>query len=200
MEGEVFVAKVLVVGDPNVGKTSLVKRYVHGAFSQHYKSTIGVDFALKSEPVGNDEVQMQMWDIGGQERFTNMTRVYYRDAHAVIIMFDLSMLATFHACAKWKEDLERKLEHPIYTVLVGNKRDIAREKTIPKNTELTEFCNSTGIDAYFETSARTGLGIEDVCHAVAVNVLRNAQPLKEGSGDNITLEVEQDFSRSCCYK
>ena len=83
-----YLFKTLVIGDIGVGKTSLIKRYVHHVFGSTYKPTIGVDFALKvinwdSETI----IRLQLWDIAGQERFGTMTRVYYRDAVAAFIVF-----------------------------------------------------------------------------------------------------------------
>uniref|UniRef100_A0A2K6FV89 Ras-related protein Rab n=1 Tax=Propithecus coquereli TaxID=379532 RepID=A0A2K6FV89_PROCO len=105
--------KLLVIGDLGVGKTSIIKRYVHQNFSSHYRATIGVDFALKVlhwDP--ETVVRLQLWDIAGQERFGNMTRVYYREAMGAFIVFDVTRPATFEAVAKWKNDLDSKLTLP----------------------------------------------------------------------------------------
>merc|ERR1712232_977657 len=113
-----YLYKVLVVGDIGTGKTSIIKRYVHNIFSMHYKSTIGVDFALKV--INWDEnsvVRLQLWDIAGQERFGNMTRV-----------------STFEAVQKWKSDIDAKVflsdNRPIPVVLLANKCDLAGKEGI----------------------------------------------------------------------
>eukprot|EP01006_Ploeotia_vitrea_P029789 TRINITY_DN62259_c0_g1_i3.p1 TRINITY_DN62259_c0_g1~~TRINITY_DN62259_c0_g1_i3.p1 ORF type:complete len:100 (-),score=27.43 TRINITY_DN62259_c0_g1_i3:533-832(-) len=70
-----IVGKVLVVGDVATGKTSFIQRYCRGYFSDEYRATIGVDFALKTLTVNGVTIRMQLWDIAGQERFANLTRV-----------------------------------------------------------------------------------------------------------------------------
>jgi len=105
-----YLYKILVVGDIGTGKTSIIKRFVHNIFSSHYKSTIGVDFALKVlhwDP--HTEVRLQLWDIAGQERFGNMTRVYYKEAVGAFVVFDVTRQATFDAVAQWKADIDAKV-------------------------------------------------------------------------------------------
>jgi len=102
--------KVLVVGELGSGKTSIIKRYVHQFFSQHYRATIGVDFALKVLRWDSDTVvRLQLWDIAGQERFGSMTRVYYKEAVGAFVVFDVTRSATLEAVPKWKADLDSKV-------------------------------------------------------------------------------------------
>lgn len=103
--------KILVIGELGTGKTSFIKRYVHQFFSNNYRATIGVDFALKVIPWDeNTIVRLQLWDIAGQERFGNMTRVYYKEAVGAFIVFDVTRAATFEAVRKWKQDLDSKVQ------------------------------------------------------------------------------------------
>ncbi|KAI3638363.1 hypothetical protein MIR68_003974 [Amoeboaphelidium protococcarum] len=143
-----YLFKILIIGDLGTGKTSIIKRYVHDIFSGSYKSTIGVDFALKvlqypfasngtsgqsqedlSSPSANGlqqsktqeaVVRLQLWDIAGQERFGNMTRVYYKEAVGALIVFDLqkaneswikdgNLTAAMDGVRKWKSDLDSKV-------------------------------------------------------------------------------------------
>ena len=97
-------------------------------FNREYKATIGVDFAYKLIQVSpNQVVRLQLWDIAGQERFGNMTRVYYREAVGAFIVFDLTRHSTLETVKKWKQDIDTKVrlqdnfESPIPVVLLANK-------------------------------------------------------------------------------
>ncbi|XP_055362993.1 ras-related protein Rab-38 isoform X3 [Betta splendens] len=141
--------KVLVIGDLGVGKTSIIKRYVHQVFSQHYRATIGVDFALKVLNWDHKTVvRLQLWDIAGQERYGNMTRVYYREAVGALVVFDMTRLSTFQAVLKWKGDLDSKVAlgngTPVPAVLLANKCDQRRHGLCPKLPKLESFCNDYG--------------------------------------------------------
>ncbi|XP_055741253.1 ras-related protein Rab-32-like isoform X2 [Salvelinus fontinalis] len=153
-----YLFKVLVIGELGVGKTSIIKRYVHQLFSQHYRATIGVDFALKVINWDSKTlVRLQLWDIAGQERFGNMTRVYYKEAVGAFVVFDVTRGSTFEAVSKWKHDLDSKVKlangSPIPSVLLANKCDQKNETS--NNTSLMDnFCKETGFLGWFETSAK----------------------------------------------
>uniref|UniRef100_A0AAY4D009 Ras-related protein Rab n=1 Tax=Denticeps clupeoides TaxID=299321 RepID=A0AAY4D009_9TELE len=166
--------KVLVIGDLGVGKTSIIKRFVHQIFSQHYRATIGVDFALKvlhwdSKTV----VRLQLWDIAGQERYGNMTRVYYREAVGALLVFDVTRAATFDAVLKWKEDLDTKVtlssKKVVPAVLLANKCDLlGLPAPLPK---LDAFCKENGFVGWYETSAKDNTNIDSAVRCLVEHIL-----------------------------
>ncbi|EDO48072.1 predicted protein [Nematostella vectensis] len=156
--------KVLIVGDATVGKTSFVQRYVHGNTRREYKPTIGVDFALKVIPWAQDAtVRLQLWDIAGQERFTSMTRVYYKGAAACVIMFDLTSQQTFNSTIKWKNDLDSKCKlpngKPIPCILVGNKSDLSA-RPVPKET-IDKLCRDHSFLGWTEMSVKEEVNVSE---------------------------------------
>jgi len=172
-----YLYKILVVGDIGTGKTSIIKRFVHNIFSSHYKSTIGVDFALKVlhwDP--HTEVRLQLWDIAGQERFGNMTRVYYKEAVGAFVVFDVTRQATFDAVAQWKADIDAKVtwgpeNSPIPVVLLVNKCDLGRENFVKTEAELNDYCKQHGFIGWYETSAKENKGIDVAAKALVEYIL-----------------------------
>jgi len=168
--------KVLVVGELGTGKTSIIKRYVHQFFSQHYRATIGVDFALKVlrwDP--ETVVRLQLWDIAGQERFGSMTRVYYKEAVGAFVVFDVTRGATLEAVPKWKADLDSKVVlpdgRPIPAVLLANKSDQPKEGLAANRDKMNEFCQQQGFAAWFETSAKENINIDESANFLVSKIL-----------------------------
>jgi len=168
--------KVLVVGELGTGKTSIIKRYVHQFFSQHYRATIGVDFALKVlrwDP--ETVVRLQLWDIAGQERFGSMTRVYYKEAVGAFVVFDVTRGATLEAVHKWKADLDSKVVLPdgrsIPAVLLANKSDQPKEGLAANREKMNEFCQQEGFSAWFETSAKENINIDESANFLVSKIL-----------------------------
>ncbi|KAF9942111.1 rab32, member RAS oncoprotein [Mortierella alpina] len=161
-----YLYKILVIGDVGTGKTSIIKRYVHNIFSMNYKSTIGVDFALKVIQWSPDTVvRLQLWDIAGQER-GNMTRVYYKEAVAALVVYDVTRPKTFEAVKRWKADLDAKVSlpfgGPIHTILLANKTDLQTNASAGLDAEEMEaFCEEHGFLKWFATSAKDNKNIED---------------------------------------
>lgn len=184
---------MLVVGDIGTGKTSIIKRYVHAIFTQHYKSTIGVDFALKVlQWDANTTVRLQLWDIAGQERFGNMTRVYYKEAVGAFVVFDVTRSSTFEAVKKWKADIDAKVmipgttDQPIPVVLLANKIDLVNtaEGWGKTKAEMDQFCLDHGFVAWFETSAKDDVQIDTAANKLVATILEKVSVTAEENDPN----------------
>ncbi|XP_033611595.1 ras-related protein Rab-7L1 [Cryptotermes secundus] len=156
--------KIIIIGDPTVGKTSFVQRYIQNTFKNDYKGTVGVDFALKIIKVSETQsIRLQLWDIAGQERFTWMTRVYYKDSHGCIIMFDLTNKNSFINTQKWKRDVDSKCTlpdgRPIPCILLANKCDLPYRQV--HQMEIEDLYKEHNFIGWTETSAKDGLMVND---------------------------------------
>ncbi|XP_034744957.1 ras-related protein Rab-38 [Etheostoma cragini] len=193
--------KVLVIGDLGVGKTSIIRRYVHQTYSTNYRATIGVDFALKVLNWDSETVRLQLWDIAGQERFGNMTRVYYREAMGAFIVFDVTRPTTFEAVIKWKEDLDSKLMltngQSIATVLLANKCDQGKE-LINNGIKMNQFCKDHGFLGWFETSAKDNLNIGEAANFLVKHIMATENDiLKSVVPDTISPQLDSNRQMSC---
>ncbi|KAG5678566.1 hypothetical protein PVAND_008229 [Polypedilum vanderplanki] len=189
--------KILVIGELGTGKTSFIKRYVHQFFSQNYRATIGVDFALKV--LSWDEstiIRLQLWDIAGQERYGNMTRVYYKEAVGAFIVFDVTRTPTFDAVNKWKKDLDSKVQlpdgSPIPCILLANKCDQQKQGLVTMPQKMDEYCRQNGFAGWFETSAKDNTNIEESAKALVSKILLNDKLIHNDmlDGDRLVLDTE----------
>lgn len=186
-----FTYKIIVIGDVNVGKTSLIKKYVHDSFSDRYKSTIGVDFALKQIKVEDSKFNLQLWDIAGQERFGNMTRVYYRDAVGAIIVYDQTNPNSFDNIMKWKMDIDEKVSIANYSIpilLIGNKSDLNDNIFY----DMTDYCKENGFIGYFSISAKTGLNIEEAMNYLVAEIRLFDKLFQNQESYNKVIDFELD--------
>lgn len=147
-----YSLKVVVVGDPSVGKSSLIRRFSDNKFDASYTPTIGTDFNLKIVKLPGIQVAMTIWDIGGHEQFADIRNFYYQGANCAIIVFDITRKKTFKSVKIWKEDIE-KWTGKIPLAIFGNKIDLDNREISQKDiNKLQNEINAL----YFETSAKTG--------------------------------------------
>lgn len=147
------VFKIIVLGDSGVGKTCLTYRFCAGQFLDKPEATIGVDFRERSVRISNEDIKLQLWDTAGQERFRkSMVQHYYRNVHAVVIVYDVTKPSTFHSITNWMQEIE---SHGLTTaprVLVGNKCDDGTADSRLPTTYAQRLADKYGMPL-FETSA-----------------------------------------------
>ncbi|VDM91536.1 unnamed protein product [Onchocerca ochengi] len=205
-----FLFKILIIGDVGTGKSSIVQRYAHNLFTQHYKATVGVDFATRTLLWGDGiTLRLQLWDISGQDRFSNMTRVYYKDAHGALIVFDCTRQNTYDGALRWKTDLDSKItlatEKPLPSILVANKADLDNKITDEK---LEEYRQKGDFLNVLKTSAKANYGIEDAFGLLAKKILeikKNGQYAIPYSQEDQTIKKlqytpERKARRKCSLK
>eukprot|EP01062_Namystynia_karyoxenos_P016412 TRINITY_DN15997_c0_g1_i2.p1 TRINITY_DN15997_c0_g1~~TRINITY_DN15997_c0_g1_i2.p1 ORF type:complete len:387 (+),score=82.23 TRINITY_DN15997_c0_g1_i2:105-1163(+) len=163
--------KVIVVGDVAAGKTSFIHRLVEKQFAPCMKPTIGIDFSEVRWRVRRDRfASVQLWDVSGQERFSNMTRAYYQGAHGAIVCFDRSSSGSLSRAMKWKHDIDQKVfvggevegGVVIPCLLVATKCDLP-DRTGATPERLEAACREHRFYGTFETSAKLD---HNVTHAV----------------------------------
>lgn len=162
MSDLMYVFKLIVIGPGAVGKTSIINRFVKDEFVLKYKLTIGTDFISKTiEFKPNKKAKLQIWDIGGQERFKFLRRSFYDGANGAFLVFDLSRGHTYKEIKTWLSEMNQIMEKKIPFILVGNKSDLIEEigELIDRN-EVEMFVKEEK-SIYIETSAKTGDNIEE---------------------------------------
>ena len=171
------IMKIIVVGDMGTGKTSLIRKYVEGNFSEFYRITIGVDFASKVLEVNGKKIDVQLWDIAGQERFGSMTGVYYREAVGAIVVFDITRPSTYEMTNIWKDDIEAKVQttlgNTVPTLLLGNKIDLKTDGWDSKVGEIKEHAKERNYLDFFETSAKEGTNLDAAIERLVNYILEN---------------------------
>jgi len=197
-----FDAKIVLLGNSGVGKTSLVWRYIHGCYSTDQPSTIGASFMTKRIYVDDWKVKFQIWDTAGQERFRSMTPMYYRAAAAAILVYDITSHESFDAVKQWVEELKSNVEGNIVIAIAGHKLDLEEYRQV-RYARAKEYADSIGA-ALFETSAMNNSGIEDLFNEVARR-LSSRQSTMGNVGNKHDSEALEHFlghndppKSSCC--
>ena len=157
-EGD-YHAKIIVLGSPGVGKTSLIRRFVDNKFQQSYVSTIGVDISRKTIQLNETcVVSESLWDIGGQwSQLAPYRKKFYQGANFAFVVFDLTQLRTFENLEKWVNDLQKSTRNAIPLILIGNKADLTKELDVSE--EMINKLKEKLKCPYLATSALVGLNV-----------------------------------------
>jgi len=154
-----YLFKILLIGNPSVGKSSIFSQYIDNNYYNLGVSTMGLDFKIKTIKIDNKYIKLQIWDTGGQERFKTITRSYYRGSHGIIIVFDITNRNSFNNIRNWIYEINKHTENTS-NILVGNKIDLndVREITYKEAKEFADTYDLT----YMEVSASDNINIDNI--------------------------------------
>jgi small GTP-binding protein len=183
IEDDKLTFRVVTIGDSSVGKTSIVKKFIHGRFDAFEKNTVGALYESFTDKVGGRDLEVQIWDTAGQEQYRSLSPVYFRSAAAALLVFDITNRQSFENLDDWLLSFRNAGTDQAILFLLGNKADLHEQQNV-KTGEGEEWAASHGC-RYFETSAKTGDGIAEVFKAVVEKL----------AGDNLG-DIEPQLKRT----
>ena len=165
-----FMYKILLLGDISVGKTCILTRYSDNTFREEHFVTIGLDFIKKSVNLDNGKtVNIQIWDTAGQDRFKSITKNYYKGAHGIILIYDVTTRMTFDNVRNWINTIKEEVDDKVNVILVGNKIDNNDNRKVTTE-EGQKIANEYKLP-FYETSAKTGDNINKAFNDLITRVV-----------------------------
>jgi len=169
-----YLFKLLLIGDSGVGKSCLLLRFADDTYTESYISTIGVDFKIRTIELDGKTIKLQIWDTAGQERFRTITSSYYRGAHGIIVVYDVTDQESFNNVKQWLQEIDRYACENVNKLLVGNKCDLTNKKVVDY-TSAKEYADQLGIP-FLETSAKNATNVEQAFMIMAAEIKNRVGP------------------------
>jgi Ras-related protein Rab-6A len=179
--------KLVFLGDQNVGKTSIITRFMYDSFDTSYQATIGIDFLSKTMYLEDRTVRLQLWDTAGQERFRSLIPSYIRDSSVAVVVYDITDRASFLNTSMWIENVRAERADDVVIMLVGNKSDLSEKRQVTEE-EGEELAQNEGV-VFIEASAKEGHNIKTLFRRLATQLPGMENTSK---GDNNLLEITLD--------
>uniref|UniRef100_A0ABI8ARW6 small monomeric GTPase n=1 Tax=Felis catus TaxID=9685 RepID=A0ABI8ARW6_FELCA len=183
-----YLFKLLLIGDSGVGKSCLLLRFADDTYTESYISTIGVDFKIRTIELDGKTIKLQIWDTAGQERFRTITSSYYRGAHGIIVVYDVTDQESYANVKQWLQEIDRYASENVNKLLVGNKSDLTTKKVVD-NTTAKEFADSLGIP-FLETSAKNATNVEQAFMTMAAEIKKRMGPGAASGGERPNLKID----------
>jgi small GTP-binding protein len=203
-QGGVYRFKFIVIGDHEVGKTSIIRRFVEGNFLEKYRATIGLNILSHTFEAFGNKINIMLWDIGAQKFFKRYRKTYYNGAQAVFIVFDLTKRETFENIYYWHNELKEFIDNKdLPIIIVGNKtdltdkrvvnyeegvevaKDLSKLSSLSESTALSDYSDLSGFSgshskiSYIETSAKTGNRIQDAFNLISYHFILKCEEKEE---------------------
>ncbi|ELP91373.1 GTP-binding protein yptV5, putative [Entamoeba invadens IP1] len=168
--------KMILIGDSGVGKSCLMNQFINKAFVSEYKATIGADFLTRELDVNGDQVALQVWDTAGHEKFMSFGQAFYRGSECCFLVCDVTNEKSFESLDTWKAEFikgacpSNPSEFPF--VVLANKVDEDANTRVVTAQQLKDWSSRNNDIPYYETSAKTGMHVEEAFINVANRVMK----------------------------
>uniref|UniRef100_A0A7S0Q732 Uncharacterized protein n=1 Tax=Coccolithus braarudii TaxID=221442 RepID=A0A7S0Q732_9EUKA len=191
--GKVTEVKLVLLGDSNVGKSSLVLRFVRNQFNAEQVTTVGAAFLQAPVPLedSDDKIQFGIWDTAGSERYKTLAPMYYRGAEAAIIVYDIRDFESFEGAKTWVKELKLYGQPNVVIALAANKCDMEEYRVV--STQEGQAYADAHEMSYFETSAKTNSNVRKMFVDLAQCV-----PRKDALTDTTSLEPSAGSKKGAC--
>ena len=201
LENEILNIKLLTLGESYVGKTTLILNYMNPNIKttnlERLYPTIGVDYHKKSVTIDNRNINVEIWDTAGQEKFKKITSQYYNGADGIILIFDITNKESFEKISFWIQDLSNKIDlDNICLILIGNKTDLKDQRKVSVE-EAQKYAAQYNIE-YYEVSALKNVGIIEMMEFFIKKCYNN---MKEKNNYSITISkdgMNYYSKKKCC--
>eukprot|EP01006_Ploeotia_vitrea_P054052 TRINITY_DN67842_c6_g4_i2.p1 TRINITY_DN67842_c6_g4~~TRINITY_DN67842_c6_g4_i2.p1 ORF type:complete len:203 (+),score=13.04 TRINITY_DN67842_c6_g4_i2:157-765(+) len=196
-----YLFKLLLIGDSGVGKSCLLLRFADDTYTESYISTIGVDFKIRTVELDGKTIKLQIWDTAGQERFRTITSSYYRGAHGIIVVYDVTDAESFNNVKQWLHEIDRYASENVNKLLVGNKCDLASKRAVTFE-QGKDFAESIGIE-FLETSAKNATNVEKAFMTMSAQIksrmkTQPAAAADKAKGNKLSPGQQVQSSGGCC--
>ena len=198
---KIFLANIITLGNGQVGKTSLIIKYVDNTFSLNYIQTLGMDFKIKMVKLQNsEEIRVKLTDTAGQERFGSLSSNYLKKANGIILIYDITNRESFEALNNWADEIKEKSKsdeaRPI--ILIGNKLDLEGNRCISKEEGENFAKNNCGGINFYETSCKNGENVENAINDLVSQVYNKYSGNNLNGGNNIKINGNNEKKKKCC--
>ena len=192
-ENKELLYKILLLGDSTVGKTCFLMRYTDNTYQEIHMSTIGIDNKFKDvELEDGKKVKIQIWDTAGQDRFRSITKNYYKGAHGIILIYDITNKKSFENVRTWINQIKEEVSEKVSIILVGNKID-DEEHRVVATEDGEKIAKELGL-MFFECSAKSGVNIDSTFNELVKKTVENYSKVSKGE----TLKNKKGGKKICC--
>ena len=187
-----FSFKIIIIGDQNVGKSSITIRGAKNLFNEVYTPTVGFEFITFNVRINDQIVKLQIWDTCGQERYRSLISSFYRNSCLAIIVYAIDSQNSFENVEDWIDEIKSQTNPNIKIFLIGNKKDLENQRCVDKNI-AEQIVKEHNLDFFMETSAKTGENTQKLFIIAAKILLDEYRKYQNGSDrdkSSVTLTTE----------
>ena len=161
-DSDEVILKIVLIGEAGVGKTSIISQFIDNFFDSDIQSSTGASFSSKNLSFSNGKnIRVELWDTAGQERYRSLTRIFFHNTAAAVLVYDITCKQTFEELKNyWIGEIKEYIEENIVLAVVGNKLDLLENEEVNEE-EVKEFAKNINA-LFYQTSAKSSTGIKDL--------------------------------------